>query len=360
MNKKIYLPIKFTNLFQDNVKSILLIESIFLLVLCLYIAIQLKPFAEDDAYIHYRIAENLAINQAPYFNQTERVMATSSFVWTSFLASLTFLKVPLPNSVAIVNPILNVLGSLVWTLLLIRVVRKEISRALLFCFQVVYVGALLVSTYGQMETPLSLLLLGLGVLLVTDDRAYGWIFLTLAVFTRYEIAVYALILGLVWTFSKKPIIEKIKGYIFVLIPFVVISIIVIFYYSTFIPNTVTAKNTVYQLTALQTTIMVFFSFFPSVNYPMFGFINSFESFQKEYFVFVLGAWLIIVFGVLAISVFAYLCRKSTKKTDLTVNCLILGGTSIVVLFVILNVNVFSWYESLFTVPILFGIFTMFL
>jgi len=207
-----------------------------------------------------------------------------------------------------------------------------------------------------METPLSLLLLGLSVFLVTDNKAYGWLFFTLAVFTRYEIAIYALIFGTVWTFSKKPIIEKIKGYIFALIPFVVITLILLDFYSTIIPNTVTAKNTVYTLTALQTTTMVFFSFFPSVNYPMFGFINSCERFQKEYFVFILGVWLTIIFSVLAISVFTYLFRKTTKNPNPTVNCLIIGGTSIAVLFVILNVLVFSWYEALFTVPILFGIF----
>jgi len=106
----------------------------------MYISVKLKPFAEDDAYIHFRIAENLVKYQAPYFNLSERVMATSSFIWTIFLAGLTLLNEPLPTLVAIVNPALTVLGSVIWTLLLMRLVHKEISPLLLVWFQCVYVG----------------------------------------------------------------------------------------------------------------------------------------------------------------------------------------------------------------------------
>ena len=60
-------------------------------------------YAEDDAYIHFRIARNFAQYDRPYFNLNEPVYATSAISWTLLVAFLFKIFGPLPKTVAVVN-----------------------------------------------------------------------------------------------------------------------------------------------------------------------------------------------------------------------------------------------------------------
>jgi hypothetical protein len=63
--------------------------------LILYLNWHFRFDLSDDAYIHMRIAHNLLRTGHPYFNPGERVMVTSSPVWT-LLLSLTAWQRRLP------------------------------------------------------------------------------------------------------------------------------------------------------------------------------------------------------------------------------------------------------------------------
>lgn len=53
-------------------KQIRQLSFIFIaIVVVSVVSLRLLPFASDDAYIHFRIAENFAQNGNPYFNSVE-------------------------------------------------------------------------------------------------------------------------------------------------------------------------------------------------------------------------------------------------------------------------------------------------
>src|ERR1700744_2109114 len=54
-------------------------------LICLSIDYRLRILAADDSYIHLRIATHLMTTGHGYFNLGERVMVTSSPVWTVLL-----------------------------------------------------------------------------------------------------------------------------------------------------------------------------------------------------------------------------------------------------------------------------------
>ncbi len=54
-------------------------------LICLSICYRLRILASDDSYIHLRIATHLMTTGYGYFNLGERVMVTSSPVWTVLL-----------------------------------------------------------------------------------------------------------------------------------------------------------------------------------------------------------------------------------------------------------------------------------
>ncbi len=144
-------------------KSVLFI--LFLAVLftfCLVDSLRMMPFAFDDAYIHFRIAENFARLGRPYYNPTEPVFTTSSFIWTCLLAFFVKINLPLSVSVAVSNASFSVLGAWLWSRFL-RPNTDKYPRAFEYLFMVVYFGAILPSAVGLMEAPLALLLLGLAI-----------------------------------------------------------------------------------------------------------------------------------------------------------------------------------------------------
>ncbi len=337
-----------------------IVVTVVLLVLSLTLSLKLLPFAEDDAYIHFRIAENLAHHFAPYFNISEPVMSTSAFVWTCLLAVFAFFKLPLPLTVAVLNPILIVGGSLAWLALLNRLLGRRINWAAGALFQLVYVGLLTLSGTGLMETPFALLLVGLGFLFLSNGRHSGWIFLALAVFTRYEVSVFVGLYGLAWLFDKKPRRTKIREILFLVVPTLILVAVLFSFYSTVIPNTVIAKKLVYQLAGATTFDRVFYSVFPRGAYPFLGVVNSWESTQVKLFTFLAKAWQPALIGVTLLSIAVHPFKKLKRKEDWTGLMLLLGGLMLAGLYVLQKVLIFEWYVPIFSVPIFFGIahFTM--
>jgi hypothetical protein len=83
---------------QLSLRSRLLAGSVFGFfgIATFFIDWQLRLLAADDSYIHLRIARNLIASGHAYFNADERVMVTSSPLWTIILAisALVFRHIP--------------------------------------------------------------------------------------------------------------------------------------------------------------------------------------------------------------------------------------------------------------------------
>jgi hypothetical protein len=84
-----------------------------LLMLVLPLYVGLLPWAFDDAYIHLRIAENLAAGEGPYYNPGQVVNASSAPAWTLVLAALSILG-STTLWIACFNAIVTVIGATVF------------------------------------------------------------------------------------------------------------------------------------------------------------------------------------------------------------------------------------------------------
>ncbi len=327
-----------------------------LLALCLVISLRLLPFAEDDAYIHFRIAQNFARYFQPFFNPGDPVMSTSSFVWTSILALISQVKLPLPVTVAFLNPLFTVLGAVTWSRLLVRYAGKRSCSLLVMVFELGYVGLMLLSSTGLMESPFALLLLGLAVLLLSGQSRWGWTLLALAIFTRYEMAVYAGLFGLAWLFTRRPWKQKITEILYFLVPTVLFSAVTFGFYGTLIPNTVAAKQVVYRIAAKTTFERVFYTLFPKNTLPFLGIITGWQGLQEKVFTTLAKAWQPLMIAFSAIVLLIYPKKREWKQVDLYNLLLLAGGILLAGLYVLEKVLIFEWYTPIFTIPVYFGVF----
>jgi len=311
------------------------------------VAIRLLPFAFDDAYIHFRIAENLATHGVPYFNTAEPVLATSSPVWTCALAPLALLPVSLPTLVALLNSVLSVLGAVLWSSVLQRVVGRRIPGACRWLFGLVYVGILLPSSAGLMETPLAVLLLGWASLLLIDGRPCAWLVLAVAIFTRYELVVFASLAAAVQLVTART--RLLRRALMFMLPVGVLSVLLIVFFATPIPQAITAKQVVYSLSRERVFHDALFMLVPRLDEPILGLRLGLPSWVWVPFVcFFAGA----VWHSLPLSSIA---ADRRQRWGL---CIGASGVLVAGAYVLKHVFLHEWYAPLFCVPLVFVAFAV--
>ena len=109
-------------------------------------------FANDDAWITYRYAENLAKGLGFVFNPGERVLGTSTPLYTCILALVHAAGLPVPITSQALG-YLSMLGILVGTYLLMSRIHSELAGLLAIALLVPIQVFHRIATYG-METPL--------------------------------------------------------------------------------------------------------------------------------------------------------------------------------------------------------------
>jgi len=331
----------------NEIKKEKYIISVILLVLTTFITVRSLPFAYDDAYIHFRIAENLTQANQPFYNIGERVMATSSPVWTYLLSIINLTGLSLPLAIAVINPLLLVLGGVFWVGILEQ---SAIPKRFIVIFHLAYAGLLIPSCAGLMETPLAICLAGAGLLLLTKDRVYGLAFISLAVFTRLELIVLAAILVVYLLYKRKTL-----PILLLLTSLVLLATITWSTYDTIIPHTAKAKQVVYHLSVSQTLYSVINALIPS-NLLIQHFTPTLKNLinPSEYIKSLLkAAPIIITLAIIAFYIFRAPWPSITKKHSNKLNLLI-GVTGIIISFTYIAKHVFlhPWYTPLFTIPIL--------
>lgn len=316
----------------------------------LFISMKLSSFANDDAFIHFRIARNFVLHGVPYFNPGENVYSTSSFVWTIILSIIFVLTGNLPGSISIFNPLIVVLGAFVWLKLLDKITGRKISEFLKIIFVIVYIGSLLPSSVGLMETPLAILLLGVAVYYLMDDKKPGWIIAGTLVFIRLELIVFVFIfLLLFWYSSKKDIL---KNTIILLLPLLFFSSIIKYFYNSLIPNTVIAKQLIYNTTPNAVVHKVIYSLFPNLD-----FVIPYR--HPFYFILDYQIIFLLMILVLVITLIGIPWVKFVKDTNkLWGLVFLLGGIIIALSYIYAKTVITQWYIPLFTIPIIFGLFSL--
>jgi len=139
--------------------------------------------AYDDAYIHLRIARNLAQHGTAFWNPGERVMATSSPLWTVLMWAGRFWAHP-AWLVPLEALLLTACGGAAF-LLSRRVVGAP--TWLHFLAGSCAVVVVLTSAIGQMETPLAMALLLAAACAFARRSPWGLPLLALAACTRLEL-----------------------------------------------------------------------------------------------------------------------------------------------------------------------------
>ncbi|MCX7013775.1 MAG: hypothetical protein NTW86_14685 [Candidatus Sumerlaeota bacterium] len=318
------------------------------------ISIRLVPFAYDDAYLHFRIAENFAELGKPYFNPEERVMATSSLLWTCVLALLYLTRIPLIYIVALLNTGATVVGSLLWSRLLSRVVQKKFSLSTLWIFRLVYIGILLPSSAGLMETPLAMALLGGCCLLLTQGRSLGSFLLALSIFTRPELIVFVPVLAAMQYVTHSGRI--LRHVICFVAPAVAFSLLSLFFFSTLQPQTMVAKQVIYTLPREQVFHDVLYSLIPAPEYPILGMPVA-SRLQHAVFPLLSWAWMPGICFLLGFACCGVPWKSlSRSPRQRWILCMGLAALTIAFSYVMKHVHLHQWYVPLFSIPTVFFYF----
>jgi len=304
---------------------------------CVLFAIhwQLSDYAFDDAYIHFRIAENYLTYGEPYFNRGEQVMVTSSPLYTLVLTAI-FGSV----GVGLVGPVL--FNSFILTLccgIFSKLAEDLLESKALWLSGVVsllVIAVLFNSSVGLMETPLALLLIGVGTLLYLRGKTASMLFFGLAVFVRLESIVA---LGLIVLFTVINGQAKARSF-FLYTSLGILPLLLWTYlaFGTILPNTVLAKSKLYELEMRD-------SFIQTLHYFHGPWISA-------------GYPIVLMFFLLALGIIYIYMRWGRRlrwKNELIVLGLMLHGLLILFAYVSQGTFIFPWYTPLYTLPLLFGI-----
>lgn len=235
------------NLIRRNIQlSLLLVLAGIFLALSFY---RLNGLAADDSFIHRRIALHYLQTDRAFYNLDQRVMVTSSPLWTILLA-LAGAVVPTTNPVPWLELIFVLTGAGAAFLLAKDGSRKEDWFADAFpviAFLFVCAGDL-PTAIAQMESPCAIALILTGSLGVLRKKSWGMPLLVLACFVRYECVLLVVLVG-IWSIVHRSWTRS------SLVASASVGILGIAWlswqYGTVIPNTVIAKSHAYILTYRQ-------------------------------------------------------------------------------------------------------------
>ena len=234
--------------------SSLTLTVVGLLAFSLYLHHHLVPYADDDAYIHMRVARHLWATGEPYFNKGESVMASTSPLWVILTAPASALGEFQPLAVALLNAFVLVGAALSWALLYGQITQQRHSRESSIVALVIFF-TLVPSSIGLMETPLALLLVGWGLLGCVRGRVSGLPLLCASTFVRPECVLFA-ISGVAWKVAhKRP--WRAGEIAWSAMCLGALSWFQVHFFGGLYPNTARAKEIVYDLTGSEFVRLLF-------------------------------------------------------------------------------------------------------
>jgi hypothetical protein len=212
-------------------------------LICLSIDYRLRILAADDSYIHLRIATHLMTTGHGYYNLGEKVMVTSSPVWTLLLGVSARLYHDFPAALPLEAASMG-LACTMSLLLIFRKIPLDTLRAILLSLipPVAVFLILLQSTIQQMESTLAVGLVLTSIYLFDIGNIWWLSLLVLAGFTRYEYFAVLVVMVCVALSAKR---LKLMPVVIAALVFSVIALHLLYQYGTLVPNTLRAKAAVY-------------------------------------------------------------------------------------------------------------------
>ncbi len=298
----------------------------------LYYILRFSFYTVDDAYIHFRIARNIAEHGLPYYNLDERVLGSSPHAWIN----LTALLFKLFGTHLTLIPYF----AWAWTCAAFLLLRSLLSEkysttsatALSFVFIAIF---LLPSAAGLMETPMatSLFLLSLIFLRRRNIFWFGF-FAGLCIWVRLEFLAL-IVIGLFFVGK-----QWMRYFASAAIPITLYLVYTYYYFDTPIPLPVLSKPIVFAVSFTE-----FFSWLPNaVSYPIpwrYAWPPTLRAWTSGPALFVLFA--ILFYQVIRTSIFSWIT-------------LALSFSALVLLtYFAKHTFIFTWYVPLFSLPLAIAI-----
>ncbi len=196
----------------------------------------------DDSFITFRYAENIASGKGFVYNPGERVLGTSTPLYTLLLALLVKLGMPILPYARVINIGADcITGALIF--LLLR--RFKLGVATLAALFYVLFPRVIVWSISGMETGLYVLFIAASLYSYHKEN-FGWtsLFLGLTFLTRVDgiILGLAVLIHYIWRYKRFPI-GMVLGSLVVVLPWVIFSLL---YFGSPIPNSVPGKKALYS------------------------------------------------------------------------------------------------------------------
>ena len=320
------------------------LTTVSLAIVLIVVHVRLYQYAYDDAYIHFRVARNLFETGKPYFNVNDMLKVSTSSGWIVFLTLLygvaNVFKVGnyFPLIVSISNALILLCGLKVYTKIIENLLNNQLSISKKLLFQISFLALLIPSSIGLMETPLALLIAGLGIYIILRSKPSGFALIGLAVYFRLELIVLLALAGVFVIFKKQFRLYQVICYSFLFTSFLVIFDL--HFYQTVVPHSIIAKSKVYSLSVFETLFHLFDSF-PS----------TLHIFSLYYFGIIT---IIFLSTIIIVSWLAFRERNILKSFWPFLFCLVSLG--IMSGYLLGNALIFDWYTPLYLLPLFLACF----
>jgi hypothetical protein len=221
-----------------------------LIIIALSARIIPGPRIIDDSYITYRYSRNILAGNGFTFNVDERVLGTTTPLYTLILTGLAAFTGGVQAPFPIISWLLNSLFDAVSCVVLFEI-GKKIST-----FRVGAITALIWSiapfsvtfAIGGLETSLFILLLLLTSFFYLNKLSLGlWLCASLMILTRPDALIFVLPLLFLPLIQKRLEIYQLKAMILAAIPLISWLVFSYIYFGTLLPHSIAAKSVAYLL-----------------------------------------------------------------------------------------------------------------
>jgi hypothetical protein len=237
---------------KDKRKTILIILLIlfilFTTLLVRGLLVYYSHYTADDSLITFRYAENIASGKGFVYNEGEKVLGTSTPLYTLFLALLVKLGLPIGWMARIINICADCLTG---TIIFLFLKKFKIGVAAFAALFYVLFPRVVVWSVSGMETSLYVLFIVLSLYFYfKDDFDLTSLFLGLTILTRMDgiILGLAILIDFIWRYKKIPL-KIVLGSFAVVLPWLIFSFV---YFGSPIPNSVPGKKALYEGTMWET------------------------------------------------------------------------------------------------------------
>lgn len=305
--------------------------KIFFILLLMYLFVGYSRLQQDDAYIFYTYAKNIAEGNGYVYNPGERINATTSALYTILLASVYF---PVKNFFPDSLPYIALLIGFISLCFLIFIVQKILSgnKIASFMFPLLFMANPLLKFGIGMETYLNLVMITAAIFYYYKRRLIiTSVFCALAVLARLDSVILPVVILLYHLFKEKEPLpfKAIAVFILILLPWFLFSYI---YFDSILPTTVYIK----------------------LNQSKLGFFGSGLIFIKGLFNSVPGTRItgtMILISVLLTTVYFTITKKFSEQNKGIILILLWGLVLFITYAFILNAPPYPWYYSPFSLPV---------